>query len=61
MKHPSHNQQPVILLRAVSGEGAQLQWQGRVSGLRLDPVDSFVDAAGEPATGWVEIDSIWLR
>jgi hypothetical protein len=36
-------------------------WRGQISALRLDPVASFVDAAGDPSDGWVDIDEICLR
>ncbi|MEQ1569541.1 MAG: hypothetical protein ABMA64_28145, partial [Myxococcota bacterium] len=36
-------------------------WAGSIDAIRLDPVLEFVDAAGAPASGWFEIDSISLR
>lgn len=39
----------------------QQPWQGQVEGIRIDPVDHFFDAAGDPVDGFVEIESIWLR
>ncbi|MFT4625611.1 MAG: hypothetical protein ACI8PZ_004279 [Myxococcota bacterium] len=35
--------------------------QGEVDALRLDLAEMFVDAAGLPDDGWLEIESITLR
>ncbi len=36
-------------------------WQGMIEGLRVEPVDGFVDQVGAQSTGWAEIDWIRLR
>ncbi|MFW6053411.1 MAG: hypothetical protein ACOC9J_01235, partial [Persicimonas sp.] len=45
----------------VQPNAPQQPWQGTIDAVRIDPVDRFVDAAGDPDDGWVEIDYVWLR
>jgi hypothetical protein len=39
----------------------QQPWQGDIKALRVDPVEDYFDAAMQPSSGWVEIESIWVR
>jgi hypothetical protein len=45
----------------VQPNAPQQPWQGDIDAIRVDPVDHFFDAAGDPDDGWVEVDYIWLR